>query len=744
MAHQKKIALAEMILLVSMSFAFSVMWSESVSAFWPPEAGPPPPITGAGATGTIALPEGSLVRSPSGALSVVKDNALTNPASGLAEGSKFTYAGQDLVVKGGQAVPASEAAAGSGSATGINGILSGSTFGTTGAAGIASSLVSGLAWGAIVGGVAWGLASLFGLEDDQAMSVGLAAGGGTFAGTTAYFMASHYATAQIAAGTPSAFFTTLTPGMFGILTGAGVGVAILLLTYKETKQELVRFECLPWEPPRGGSMCEQCDDDPNMPCSEYRCKSLGQGCELINPGTTEESCVWVHKGDTAAPHIEPDAGALLPNGLRYVPDTAISPPNRGFKIVDSVGDECLPAFTSLQFGIIADEPAQCKIDLEPRAKYDEMAFLFGSNNLFLEKHTQNVKVPSPFTQSENETEGPEILNDGTTTLWVRCIDANGNGEDSALVAFRYCVDQGPDTTPPQIVGTSIRSDSAVQFDADSVPIEVYVNEPAECKWSRQDKDFDFMENTMSCASQTHQINADLNYVCSAGLTGIENRADNWFYFRCRDHSTAPGGRNTMTTSHPLVLRGTEPLVITKVGPTGEFRGSASVATVTLTAETNAGADSGSATCYFDTEADGRFDIAMENTNSFTHNQSLDLTAGNYTIYFRCIDSGGNRAEANTNFVVAIDDTLPSVTRVFRDGNVLKVITDEEARCYYGENSCTYALADGLPMTYSNPTVKTVHTTPWKEDTTFYIKCEDLQGNQPRPDFCQIIAEASEL
>ncbi|MBU0466849.1 MAG: hypothetical protein KJ718_02365 [Nanoarchaeota archaeon] len=614
----------------------------------------------------------------------------------------------------------------------MQGIFGGQGFG----GGVGGALFSGLVWGGIIGGAAYGIAKLMGLNDNQAKSVGLAGFAGGFAGTSLYFVGQN----MLAAGMPAAQLPWVFTPMGGLLIGAGIGIAIFVLTYKEQKKELVHFECLAWEPPTGGQNCEKCNENPMMPCSEYRCRSLGQACEIVNPGTEEERCIWKSKGDTSAPHIVPWDEALSPDGLRYVPDTAVSPPNRGFKIIDSEGDNCLPAFTPLEFGVIADEPAQCKIDYEPREKYGEMRYLFGESNLFIEEHTQRLRVMS--TEESNGSYIPEVGIGGTFKLWVRCIDANENGEDSAMVAFSYCVDKGPDTTQPIVEGTDIRTGMPVSFGTDNVSIEVYVNEPANCRWSRQDKAYDAMENAMDCGTETYQVNANLNYVCSGRLTGIENRQENWFYFRCMDLSTAPGGRNKMETSHPLMILGTEELTMRSVGPAEEFTGSTSVVPVLLTAETAHGANEGEAICFYSTNNEDF--IPMENTGSYLHNQSQDLSNGDYTYYFRCTDGGGNSVEANTTFTVTIDTGVPSITRVLRDGSVLKIITDEEAKCYYSETNCNYNVEDGLALTYENPTNRLIHITEWAEQVTYYIKCEDYQGNQPIPDQCQIIVKASEL
>lgn len=605
-------------------------------------------------------------------------------------------------------------------------------------AGFGGALFSGLVWGAVIGIAGYFIADMLGLEDPESVGLGLGVGGAV--GVTSYL----YGANMAAAGTPlTGGFSTFATSAFGAtLIGVGIAAVIIIATYTEQKQELVRFECLPWEAPLGGSQCEVCNDNPWMPCSEYRCKSLGQGCELINKGSTEEACVWVTKGDTAAPHITPSDEALSPVGLKYTPDPTVSPPNRGFKILGA-DSECLQAFTKLEFGITTDEPAQCKIDYSPKATYDEMQYFVGSSNLFLEENVQKLKVPSPFTEEGDVV--PEIGQDGTYTLWTRCIDSNGNGQDSAMVAFRFCVKPGPDTTQPTIEGSSIRTNSFVRFNADAVPIELYVNEPAECKWSRQDKDFDSMENKMNCATETYQINSNLDYVCEGSLSGIQNTQDNLFYFRCKDYSRAPGGRNVMTSSFPVVLKGTQQLTIKSVGPKGEFSGTTTVIPVTLSAETSHGAEDGKATCYFSINgADSSSFIPMGNTKSYLHNQSLDLPTGTYNYHFRCVDAGGNSADANTTFTVFTDTTAPGITRAYKDGTSLKVITNEDATCYYSETSCTYNIEDGLPMSKEDPQVLTSHSIAWKEGISYHIKCVDNKGNQPRPDFCQIIAKASEL
>lgn len=602
-------------------------------------------------------------------------------------------------------------------------------FGGTLFEGATGHLVSGLAWAGVIGGAAWAAGSFFGLDDDQSAALGLAA----FGGTLAYNIAS---SDQIL-GTAFSQGTSL-------LIGAGVAIAIFAFLYKSKSQQIVTFQCLPWEPPLGGDRCEECNKDPLRPCSEYRCKSLGQACELLNTGTTEESCAWVNPRDVTSPIIQAWTNALKPTSvLSYTPDNAIRPPNRGVKIVDSRNSNgCLEPFTKLEFGVNTNEPSQCKISFSRNDTFDSMRYFFGESNLYRYNHTQKIKLPSP--DAEVVGIGSPILeNDATMELFTRCRDANGNVNEDAFV-FTYCVDPSPDTTPPIIEETSIRNGGAVQFNADSVPIEVYVNEPAECKWSRQDKSYGDMENAMTCFTQANQVNADLQYTCLGNLTGIVNQQDNEFYFRCKDQpSKQESERNVNVQSYPLTLRGSQELNIIEVSPENEtVSGATNTVPVTLYVKTDDGADEGLALCSFTTVENANDDeyIQMFDTGSFEHTQKLDLTAGNYNYYFRCVDAGGNSAKGQTNFIVFSDKQPPQVTRVYKDLDALKVVTNEDAQCVYSNTDCNYVFDEGQSLIYSNIERKNEHFVKWDAKGTYYIKCRDERGNEPSPNACSTVAK----
>ena len=614
----------------------------------------------------------------------------------------------------------------------LKGLFGGSFWGTgSGVAGFFSSLTTGLIWGGIVYGAVTFIGNALGFDEGQVKAAALGAG----AGVATWQTLNYLGTNGVFGLTPESFLV-----QYSGLIGIGIGVAIFVLTYEEEKVEIVQFTCEPWQPPTGGNRCEECNNDPLIPCSRYRCQALGQACGIVNEGTEEELCVWTSPNDVIAPVITPLRDALSPSDLIYQPE------GNGFRITQQGAPRgCLEAFTRLEFGVETNEPSQCRIDLQLRDTFEEMVSPFGNSVAYSFEHVQggiNTLDPALVDSS--------IHNDGTFTYYVRCRDANGNGEDNAAIPFRFCVQSGPDTKPPIIEGFSIPDGSPVSFEVDTVGIEVFVNEPADCRWSRTDESYESMDNIMTCQKDNKlMFNADLNFICSGELTGIQDRQDNKFYFACEDRPGAPDSeRNTMRQSVPLTLRGTEPLVIQSFGPEGEIRGSTSTVLVNLTVETAFGANGGAATCFYEIDGIGQFNIAMDETGGFKHSQQFPFNQeGNHIAYYQCRDGGNNIAEASTSFNVVVDTAVPLVSRVYKDGSNLKVITNEDARCVYSLNSCSYEFASGLVMSYESAggvIQKDNHIVGWSQDKTYYIKCEDLQGKRVAPDSCSLVVKGAEF
>ncbi len=697
------------LILASFSFAFLIAGSSSVSA-----------------QGELILPGGERVVGGKvvGSSAVGTGSNIQLPPLGGAEPS-------------GPAAAASKAKAGT-EPTFLEGLFGPNPIkGTEGTATanqwpVGNALASGVIWGAVAYGVVYFVGDFLGLDDNQKQAAASAAAAGVFVGRTGYLLADN-----------SAFIgETLGFGTVPALWAVGVAVVVYVALYRKESQKVINFQCLPYEAPVGGRNCEECNGDPMRPCSEYRCRALGQACELVNTGTTEEKCVWVNPNDAASPTITPWEEPLTENH-RYT-NHETRPTSLGTKIVyNNNADGCLQAFTPLAFGITTNEPAQCKIDIDHKDTFDEMQYFFGNTNLYIYNHTQQFSLPSP---DAINAEAPELLTDGKYDFFVRCRDKNGN-ENVDEYAIQLCVDPSPDTTAPVIVDTSIPSESYVKFGVQSVPVSFYVNEPSTCKWSTQDKEYSVMENTMSCATSLTQVNARELYTCATSLTGIVDRQVNNFFVRCKDQPQKPEeDRNVNVVSYKYNLRGSQPLNIIFTSPNGTVTGNTNTIPVELKVTTDDGANEGIAICSFSPTGLPDSYVLMFETDSVEHTQRLDLPTGNYNYRFRCVDYGGNAVEAETGFSVVVDTFAPLVTRAYRDSSedALKIVTNEDAACAYSLNSCNFNFDEGIEMLYISSSNKKSHYSEWKPNVAYYIKCRDVFNNEPGPNTCSLVASATNI
>ena len=419
-------------------------------------------------------------------------------------------------------------------------------------------------------------------------------------------------------------------------------------------------------------------------------------------------------------------------GYKYT-DVKLSPPGPGFKIIRDISlitdtssgtGPCIKAFETLRFGITVDEPAQCKIDLNSTEKFDDMKFWFGGSNLYSYNHTDQFILPS---SKDINGSGIVLANGKDMTMYMRCKDKNGNANE-AEYALKFCVDPTPDTTAPQIKLTSINNGGCVVADTDSASVDFYVNEPSECRWSKDDQKYESMQNNMVCNDQLYQVNALQLYTCRANLTGI-SRDDTNFYVRCKDKAGAEeNDRNANSESYMFSLRGSTGMKMKDLLPNGTLFSSVSPASINLQVQTFFGCDNGKSICYYSTtgrEQDYTMFFDTNKEDGFS-TQKQELIAGRYNYYYKCVDSGGNVATGSTRFTLDIDTKAPVIARVYEEDKMLKIVTVRESECAYTFNNCDFTFAEGTSMPYAN---STSHVAEWKKDKTFYIKCRDAYRNE---------------
>lgn len=606
---------------------------------------------------------------------------------------------------------------------------------------------SGTGWGVPIKNAAWAATIYYGIKSIAPM-LGASQGftdAAAGASGWAYFARENTKWAATKWGEALA---TKTAGSTGIKAGAGkllsnilshpnlvalgVWVVYFTATYKDTKTEKIIFECKPWQANTGGSKCDECNKQGILGCNEYQCKSLGQNCEIINPGTDEEKCAWVNKNDVTPPKISIDESYFLSDKYKYTPST-ISSSTKGVKIEYASENKCIPPMTGFWFGFNTNEPAYCKVDYERKNKFEDMTYNFGGSNYFLQNHTQFLSLPGEGTTEENVT----LEGGGNYNLYVRCQDKNEN-TNTAELSFQFCIDKGPDTTAPLMVGTNFwMEEIPIGFGTQKVSLELYTNKPSDCKWSTRDQDYKNMEHDMSCSSSVTDINTAMLYTCRTDLVDLKDREDSVFYFRCKSYPLkSEGERWTNEESYKLTFKGSQPLVIDEVKPNDEIiKDSTQFVRVSLEAKTSAGYSEGIATCQY-SETGDKYNDFFE-TNSYKHSQDLVLEKGTYKYYIKCFDLAGNSDIETVIFEVESDPYSPSVIRVYQEDSKLKLITNEESKCVYSTFGCSYSFDDGTVMATSNGII---HTTYWNVKTNFYIKCKDEYDNQPLSNECNIIVK----
>jgi hypothetical protein len=604
-------------------------------------------------------------------------------------------------------------------------------------------------------GLFWGTQALKGLnimppEVVDQLSWALSLGYG--AGSAIYVLGQALGWTGVAAGTTAIPFIGLAVPTMGLI-GLGVGAIIWLVAATDKKTIAIYYTCNQWQPPKGGSDCDKCNSDSFL-CTSYKCQSLGKSCRLLNQGTAEEKCTWVNQNDIEPPAIV-SWNKPLKDNFYYEPASARLTPTQttssGVSIkyngANADANNCIPPYTILKFGIgLTDGTGKpklghCKYDIVRTDKFENMKY--NVDNLW---DMYNHTITMIHGDVNKSIDGINVPNGGNFEVYVRCESTNGYANVGTFV-FKYCVSSAPDNEAPQVILTTPLNGMPVSFGATSQDVLVYVNKPSECKWSHANEDYDTMTETMNC-EQT--MGSNLLYRCNATLNGIVDDKDNNFYFNCKSHPEYQGTENevyrrSMAQSYAYKLTGTRQLVIDYVKPeTGStIKAATSKVNVKLEAHTSSGYKDGTAWCFFKSSTD-TYNLncnlngpgLFSNTNSLQHSQDLWLAEGTYTYQIKCCDLGGNSDTEETTFTVDTDREAPIVVRLYDDNKKLKIITNEQAKCFYSINDCSYNIDDGIKFTSTNGIE---HTIEWNTNNNLYIKCKDNFDSQPAPNECTIIA-----
>ncbi|MBI5872330.1 hypothetical protein HZB88_04580 [archaeon] len=490
-----------------------------------------------------------------------------------------------------------------------------------------------------------------------------------------------------------------------------------------TQTVTISSHCEPWQAPDGGENCELCDkpmsdeegglalDDINgdilqgYSCTEYKCKSLGKGCEYIkeNEGTDRAKCFWSEPNDVNRPEIEfwfaeDDSGELTTGD--YEPKTEDSY-EKGVQITKEI-----EPYHKFSFGIKTDELSQCRLDTEMKENYDSMNEYF-PDSYFDYYHNQSRL----------------LLANTTYSFYIRCADYNGNGKGAGVPAYeiRVSTGKGEDKMAPEIIATSINDGAYIAYGVENTTLTVYIDEPACCKWASERQDYDMMGNDFGCST-----GCDSNGVTELGdglwfdnfcttLLPVSYGTNN-YYFSCKDVND-----NANAEPYSFGLTGTNPLNIDYTAPpNATYYNDA----VLMEVRTSSGAESGKATCQYKRQDYSYAYATFYQTNSSEHKQTLtNLTDSSYIYDISCYDAANNINTTSINFTIDTDEYAPELLEIYTKDSNLYIKLDETADCEYSTSE--FESGEGADMATQG---SNTYSLTAAEDK-YYIICEDNFGNQ---------------
>ena len=146
--------------------------------------------------------------------------------------------------------------------------------------------------------------------------------------------------------------------------------------------------CSVWQAPRGGKHCDLCTEDQEKPCTEYKCKSLGQECIYEEPEGIP-NCYKKPEEDSEPISIQINTELLSEN---YQINSKILSIDK--KQIN--GYEITPAIIPhkpFTFGIKTNKETICTIHYTPRIEYINLPLFFLGEPIYSTEHNVTLRMP---------------------------------------------------------------------------------------------------------------------------------------------------------------------------------------------------------------------------------------------------------------------------------------------------------------------------------------------------------------
>jgi len=122
-------------------------------------------------------------------------------------------------------------------------------------------------------------------------------------------------------------------------------------------------------------------------------------------------------------------------------------------------------------------------------------------------------------------------------LFVKCIDEAGN-ENTQEFFVQFAIDvNSVDDAPPQFIASIPKNESEIASNSSSFGLKYFINEPAECRFSLEDRQYELMNYTLSCPSDPYNVSFMYSgsYECSSAVPFAKIKNSTKVFVRCLDN-----------------------------------------------------------------------------------------------------------------------------------------------------------------------------------------------------------------
>ncbi|MFT4297645.1 MAG: hypothetical protein ACMXX5_00455 [Candidatus Woesearchaeota archaeon] len=326
--------------------------------------------------------------------------------------------------------------------------------------------------------------------------------------------------------------------------------------------------CGLWQQPLEDQMCNKCNE--NGICSEYKCYSLGQ------------SCIYKEENGYPICEFKSDSGQEIEINFRAEYDydektiDIAGKTLNGFEI-----SNLIHPYELINFGITTNVETKCKITYMPQLRFTETPAIWFGKPEFAREHNVAFRLPEKITIPEKLYENLNItsiqelyeiiiteynlLEDLFSTSFVeiirkfnefienkdyliellrlsisgidnnkyyvflRCSDQSGQ-ENQEPVFISFEIDEDfHDTEPAKLLSSYPANQS--RLSALPYPLHIFLNKPAECKYSEFDTSYALMEHEFECETSRLRLSsiAGGSYECRTSSDIPE------LYIKCKDN-----------------------------------------------------------------------------------------------------------------------------------------------------------------------------------------------------------------